>query len=55
MYEPELRFSADAAIQHDYFKKYRDEADEPTTEPFMDPLNDNETYTSEDIRSKSQR
>jgi len=50
VYEPELRFSADAAIQHDYFKKYRDEADEPTTEPFMDPLNDNETYTSEDIR-----
>lgn len=50
VYEPELRLTADLAIQHEYFTTYRAPNDEPVTEPFMDPLNDNETYTLEDIR-----
>ncbi|XP_063685552.1 uncharacterized protein LOC134819517 [Bolinopsis microptera] len=50
VYEPEIRLTADLSISHEYFVKYREPNDEPITEPFMDPLNDNETYTTEDIR-----
>eukprot|EP00116_Pleurobrachia_bachei_P013034 sb/3473296/ len=50
VYDPEVRLTAEQAIAHQYVSRYRDAADEPTTEPFMDPLNDNENYTSEDIR-----
>ncbi|KAF5394248.1 hypothetical protein PHET_11980 [Paragonimus heterotremus] len=35
---PDKRFTAAQALAHPYFQNYHDEMDEPTAEPFDDPL-----------------
>ncbi|KAA3673824.1 p38 MAP kinase [Paragonimus westermani] len=42
---PDKRFTAAQALAHPYFQNYHDEMDEPTAEPFEDPL-DNRTDIS---------
>ncbi|KAF8561624.1 hypothetical protein P879_04111 [Paragonimus westermani] len=42
---PDKRFTAAQALAHPYFQNYHDEMDEPTAEPFDDPL-DNRTDIS---------
>lgn len=38
--DPDRRFTSTQALAHPYFQEYHQEDDEPTGEPFVDPLED---------------